>query len=140
MSTSTRSGLVGRNAQLSKAGPRTARHEPDVIRNLVQRNREGAQRARKLNESVVRSLHRELVGSAGKRKIRKLGDFRGGSLAESWCRISSQEFFCLAVDHTMQGFYGDPRHGGNREGASWKMLGIPYPPIRGRLHYDLNKK
>ena len=22
----------------------------------------------------------------------------------------------------MQGFYGDPRHGGNREGVSWKML------------------
>jgi gluconate 2-dehydrogenase gamma chain len=32
----------------------------------------------------------------------------------------------------MQGFYGDPRHGGNREGVSWKMLGLPYPPIRGR--------
>ena len=33
-------------------------------------------------------------------------------------------FFQLVVDHTMQGFYGSPEHGGNRDEASWKMLGI----------------
>ena len=33
-------------------------------------------------------------------------------------------FFQLVVDHTMQGFYGSPAHGGNRDEASWKMLGI----------------
>jgi gluconate 2-dehydrogenase gamma chain len=37
----------------------------------------------------------------------------------------------------MQGFYGDPRHGGNREYASWRMLGVPVAPIRGRQLYDL---
>ncbi len=41
-------------------------------------------------------------------------------------------FFRMIADHTMQGFYGDPRHGGNREFASWRMLGIPHPPVRGR--------
>jgi len=56
-----------------------------------------------------------------------------------WKQSSSSEFFALLVDHTMQGYYGDPRHGGNREGASWKMLGLPYPPIRGRQRYDLTK-
>lgn len=49
-----------------------------------------------------------------------------------WKQISPTEFFGYLVDHTMQGFYGDPRHGGNREGVSWKMLDLPYPPIRGR--------
>ena len=58
----------------------------------------------------------------------------------AWTKISSEEFFALLVDHTMQSFYGDPRHGGNRDGASWKMLGTPYPPIRGRLHYDVSKQ
>ena len=58
---------------------------------------------------------------------------------ESWKRISSQQFLDLVVSHTMQGFYGDPRHGGNRERASWKMLRLPYPPVRGRLRYDLTK-
>jgi gluconate 2-dehydrogenase gamma chain len=33
-------------------------------------------------------------------------------------------FFSLVVDHVMQGYYGDPSHGGNRDEASWKMLGI----------------
>jgi gluconate 2-dehydrogenase gamma chain len=45
-------------------------------------------------------------------------------------------FFDLLVAHTMQGFYGDPRHGGNRDRVSWKMVGLPYPPVRGRLRYD----
>ena len=34
----------------------------------------------------------------------------------------------------MMGFYGDPRHGGNKDRVSWRMLGVPDPPIRGRLH------
>jgi len=58
---------------------------------------------------------------------------------EIWKRRSAREFFDLVVSHAMQGFYGDPRHGGNRDGVSWKMLGLPYPPIRGRLQYDLTK-
>ena len=33
-------------------------------------------------------------------------------------------FFQLIIDHTMQGFYGSPDHGGNRDEASWKMLAI----------------
>jgi gluconate 2-dehydrogenase gamma chain len=41
-------------------------------------------------------------------------------------------FFTLLVAHTMQGFYGTPRHGGNRNGASWAMLGVPVRPVRGR--------
>jgi len=36
-------------------------------------------------------------------------------------------FFSLLLEHTMQGFYGDPRHGGNRDGASWRMIGFPGP-------------
>ncbi len=40
------------------------------------------------------------------------GEFPGGS------------FFQLVIDHTMQGFYGSPKHGGNRNAASWKMMGI----------------
>jgi gluconate 2-dehydrogenase gamma chain len=48
----------------------------------------------------------------------------------------SKVFFDLILNHTRQGFYGDPRHGGNRYMASWKMVGLPFPPVRGRQHYD----
>jgi gluconate 2-dehydrogenase gamma chain len=49
---------------------------------------------------------------------------------------TNREFFELILTHTRQGFYGDPRHGGNRNMASWKMLGLPFPPVRGRQHYE----
>lgn len=48
-----------------------------------------------------------------------------------------KKFFDLVIEHTMQGFYGDPRHGGNRDYVSWRMLGVPPVPVRGREHYDL---
>lgn len=48
----------------------------------------------------------------------------------------SKVFFSLILSHTRQGFYGDPRHGGNRHMASWKMLKLATPPVRGRQHYD----
>jgi gluconate 2-dehydrogenase gamma chain len=57
-----------------------------------------------------------------------------------WQQFSSSEFFSYVVDHTMQGYYGDPRHGGNREGVSWQMLALPYPPIRGRQKNDVAKR
>ena len=49
---------------------------------------------------------------------------------------SSAAFFDLILTHARQGFYGDPRHGGNRNMVSWKMLGLPFPPVRGRQQYD----
>lgn len=48
---------------------------------------------------------------------------------------NSKTFFDLIVTHTRQGFYGDPRHGGNQGRVSWKMLGLASPPVRGRQHY-----
>lgn len=47
------------------------------------------------------------------------------------------EFFELLRKHTMEGYYGSPRHGGNRDAVSWRMLGLAEPPVRGRAHYDL---
>lgn len=43
-----------------------------------------------------------------------------------------RRFFTMVIGHTMQGYYGDPRHGGNREAVSWRMLGVPVIPVRGR--------
>ena len=34
------------------------------------------------------------------------------------------EFFGLVRQHTMEGYYGDPKYGGNRNAASWKMIGF----------------
>jgi len=48
----------------------------------------------------------------------------------------ARQFFQFILAHTRQGFYGDPRHGGNRNMVSWKMVGLPFPPVRGRQHYE----
>ena len=69
--------------------------------------------------------------------LRKLEN--GQAPGEMWKQVSSKQFFDLVLNHTLQSFYGDPRHGGNRERVSWKMLRLPYPPVRGRLQYDLTK-
>jgi gluconate 2-dehydrogenase gamma chain len=37
---------------------------------------------------------------------------------------AAARLFNAIIDHTMQGFYGAPSHGGNRGEVSWKMLGI----------------
>jgi gluconate 2-dehydrogenase gamma chain len=52
-----------------------------------------------------------------------------------WSKPSASEFFGLIRDHSMQGFYGSPRHGGNRNYASYKMLGLEYPRVIGQNRY-----
>jgi gluconate 2-dehydrogenase gamma chain len=49
---------------------------------------------------------------------------------------NEKAFFDLILSHTLQGFFGDPRHGGNRDMVGWKMLGIPNPPVRGRIRIE----
>jgi gluconate 2-dehydrogenase gamma chain len=52
--------------------------------------------------------------------------------------IERDPFFQLLIDHTMQGYYGDPAHGGNQGRASWKMLKIDrymeHGPWQGHTH------
>jgi gluconate 2-dehydrogenase gamma chain len=57
-----------------------------------------------------------------------------------WTGIRPRQFFELVLAHTMQGFYGSPRHGGNRDAVSWRMLGVPDPPLRGRLQYEFKPR
>jgi gluconate 2-dehydrogenase gamma chain len=64
---------------------------------------------------------------------------KGNPPKEIWKTVAPRAFFETILAHTMQGFYGDPRHGGNRAHASWKMVGLTYPPVRGRLKYDASK-
>jgi gluconate 2-dehydrogenase gamma chain len=42
--------------------------------------------------------------------------------------IGSRMFFNMLHSMAMEGFFSDPAHGGNRNAASWKMLGFPGLP------------
>jgi gluconate 2-dehydrogenase gamma chain len=59
----------------------------------------------------------------------------GRAPKELWEKTSQQSFFNLVLDHTRQGFYGSPRHGGNRDYASYRMLGLAYPNLIGQNRY-----
>jgi gluconate 2-dehydrogenase gamma chain len=56
----------------------------------------------------------------------------GHAPQDLWEQPTQQAFFRLVLAHTMQSFYGSPRHGGNKDYASYRMLGIDYPPVVGR--------
>jgi gluconate 2-dehydrogenase gamma chain len=59
----------------------------------------------------------------------------GDAQGDIWKTDSASMFFRLIRNHTMQGFYGSPRHGGNRRFVSFKMLQIDYPRIYGQNRY-----
>lgn len=55
---------------------------------------------------------------------------------ELWKETSQNGFFNLMLDHTMQGFYGSPRHGGNVNYVSYKMMKLDYPHVLGQNRYE----
>ena len=59
-----RARFILRDQEFSKASPRTARHQPDVIADLVKRNRKGTKRAGELDQSIMSTLHGELIRRA----------------------------------------------------------------------------
>jgi hypothetical protein len=44
-----------------------------------------------------------------------------------WGVIHPDQFVLLMIQQSMQGFYGDPDNGGNRDGVSWSM--VNYHPL-----------
>lgn len=52
-----------------------------------------------------------------------------------WPDGKPSDFFNLVLSHTMQGFYGSPIHGGNKNYMSFEMLRIDYPLVIGQNRY-----
>jgi gluconate 2-dehydrogenase gamma chain len=70
----------------------------------------------------------------------RLSDLLKGNITNQqenniWSEEFDKTFFTLIRDHTMQGFYGSPRHGGNLNYVSYKMIGLDYPFINGQNRY-----
>ena len=65
-----------------------------------------------------------------------LQKMESGALPEEyWEGVGQNRFFNLLISHTMQGFYGSPRHGGNKNYMSYQMMGLDFPLVVGRNHY-----
>jgi len=86
-----------------------------------------------VNESCLAMFSKEFIGLADAQQdelLRKLESNQAPGAV--WSQVSAGDFFNRLVEHTLEGFYGGPRHGGNRDAVSWRMLGLPTPPVRSR--------
>ena len=55
---------------------------------------------------------------------------------EHWTQeVRQSSFFSLMLRRTMQGFYGAPRHGGNKNYVSFRMMRLDYPLLVGQNRY-----
>jgi hypothetical protein len=52
-----------------------------------------------------------------------LGSVEAGEVLTTW-DVAPRHFFNLLVRTTAEGFYSEPEQGGNRDAASWKMIGF----------------
>jgi gluconate 2-dehydrogenase gamma chain len=53
-----------------------------------------------------------------------------------WQDHPPADFFNMIRQHALQGFYGSPIHGGNRDYISYHMLGLDYPNVIGQNRYN----
>ena len=60
----------------------------------------------------------------------------GGLSGDYWKDHSQANFFEMVRQHSLQGFYGSPAHGGNRNYISYHMLGLDYPNVIGQNRYN----
>jgi gluconate 2-dehydrogenase gamma chain len=65
-------------------------------------------------------------------KNMEAGEFSG----DYWNDHSPADFFEMIRQHSLQGFYGSPLHGGNRSYISYRMLGLDYPKVIGQNRYN----
>lgn len=73
-------------------------------------------------------------------QIHIMKEMERSKLAEEyWKEVDQSSFFNLVLRRTMQGFYGSPRHGGNREFVSYKMMKLDYPLLIGQNRYRHEK-
>jgi gluconate 2-dehydrogenase gamma chain len=71
--------------------------------------------------------------------IQRLGEFAGLPAAEQDQRlraIESSTFFRLLRQHTIEGMFSDPLHGGNAGMIGWQLIGYPGPLMSYREQID----
>lgn len=91
----------------------------------------------KLFEELSGNIQTEFLErmEAGKLQSLKKDDKTSAQGNTIWEEGADKSFFNLIRDHTMQGFYGSPRHGGNKGYVSYKMMGLDYPQVIGQNRY-----
>jgi len=70
-------------------------------------------------------------------QISLMENMEAGKMKElQWKDGFDRQFFNMLRDHSMQSYYGNPRHGGNKNNMSYKMLQLDTPLITGQNRYN----
>jgi gluconate 2-dehydrogenase gamma chain len=65
-----------------------------------------------------------------------LTDIESGKYnSADWNGYTPSAFFNTLRNHCLQGYYGSPRHGGNKDHVSYRMMNLDYPFLVGRNHH-----
>jgi gluconate 2-dehydrogenase gamma chain len=89
-----------------------------------------------IESSSLKIYHKSFVNLDWDQQTEFLETMETGELPEAeWEGDEQRSFFRMLLDHTMQAFYGSPRHGGNCDYVSYKMLKIDYPHVIGQNRY-----
>ncbi len=90
-----------------------------------------------IDEGCMRRYRKTFEGLGSEQQRSFLEEMESGSLNEGvWRGGFGRHFFRLLRNHSLQGYYGSPRHGGNKNFTSFKMLGLDYPQIVGRNRHS----
>lgn len=71
--------------------------------------------------------------------IRDLGNFADLPVNEQIAKLQSMEkthFFQMLLEHTKEGMFSDPMHGGNAGLIGWQLIGFPGPQMSYRDEVD----
>lgn len=89
-----------------------------------------------ITDSCVKTYQRRFEVLPWDQQMSFLKDMESGRLdGDAWKDGFSKRFFELLRSHSLQAYYGSPRHGGNKNYVSYKMVGLDYPPIIGQNRY-----
>ncbi len=80
---------------------------------------------------------KEFAALDWEQQTRVLLEMEQGKLPESyWDKIPQRQFFETVRRYTMQGYYGPPHHGGNKDYVSFRMMKLEYPFLAGQNRYE----
>jgi gluconate 2-dehydrogenase gamma chain len=81
-----------------------------------------------IDRVAVERFGATLVETEPDRQDQVLAAIESGQVsAWSPASVTSEEFFETVRSHTIIGFLADPKYGGNRDHAGWKVVGYPGP-------------
>ncbi len=73
------------------------------------------------------------AGLSNAQQFDLLKKIEGGQISKKdFANIEPRDFFRIVLSHVKQGFYGNPKHGGNDKYVSYRMLNVAGPDCKGR--------